>query len=94
MDLMIEGAVVAAIFRDVNHPFVATIKSGVKNFALRFGPAFYGDAAEHLIPTCFSVLFDLVKSPGWNLMAQIALGLFHADEGYSVAELQGPLAFS
>jgi hypothetical protein len=40
MDLVIKGAVVASIFRDVDHSLEASIEGRAEDPALRFGAAF------------------------------------------------------
>ena len=93
MDLVVESAVVPAIFADVDHALVAAIKSGVENPALRFRSVFHRDAAESLIPADLCCGFYGVKAPGGNFAAKISLGLLDADEGDAIPELELPRVF-
>ena len=69
MHLMIETAVILAIFSNIDHAFGAAIERGVKDSALGFGSAFYCDAAKGVIPSCLCSFFDRLNSPGRNLSA-------------------------
>src|SRR5664280_2737722 len=94
MNLVIEAAVVPAIFRNVDHPLKATIKSGVEDPSLCFGTAFNNDLSQDLIPSSLCRIPDPVKTPLWNLAAQISLCLLHADERNTVSELERPCAWT
>lgn len=94
MDLMIESAIVAAVFTDVDHPFEATIESGVENPAQRFSATLRYDLTERLIPARLCGNLDFFELQRWNLMAQIALCLFDADERNTIPELESPGAWT
>ena len=72
---MIESAVVAAIFSDVDHALEASIEGGVENFALRFSAAFHRNLAEGFVPSFPSCILYSFKSPVWNFPPEIFLCL-------------------
>ena len=63
MDLVIKGAVVASIFRDVDHSLEASIEGRAEDPALRFGAAFQGNLSKNFVPTCPSPSFTPVCCP-------------------------------
>jgi len=67
MDLVIKGAVVASIFRDVDHSLEASIEGHAEDPALRFGAAFQGNLSKNFVPTCPSPILHsglLPRVPG------------------------------
>ena len=63
VDLVIESAVVAAIFGDVDHAFEAAIERGVEDFALRFCAALDRDLTESFVPARAGCVLDGGRSP-------------------------------
>ena len=88
VDLMIESAVVAAVFGDVDHALEAAIERGVEDFALRFCAAFDCDLTESFVPARAGCVFYGVEVPCGNFVAKILLCLLRADEGNAVAKIE------
>ena len=92
MHLVVETAVVSAIFRDVDHALKTPVERSVENAPLRLRPAFHGDLTQHLVPTSLRRRLRRFEAPRRNLAAQVRLRLLHADKRNAIAELERPHA--